>query len=230
MALGDSNSFRAGSPNPFHNASDSDFESRPRGYSDSSQGDGRPSLDSARPDMIEEVSEPQSPEDPGDTTEARSSALTNLIRDLSPPNSRDSKSLLGYGTNSRYSDSDQYSTPSVIIDDVDDHVTERTTLLPTARLPGRPMSRASRSAPGYVQKLEMQFRNRWATLIYASRDVVHTLSHPRQWDLQKASSVTIGAVAAVFLGLLLNILDALSYGKSINDLFTALWDANYAKV
>lgn len=230
-ALGDSNSLRSGSPNPFHNASasDSDFESRPRRYSDSSHGDGRRSMDSARPDMIKEVSEPQSPEDTGDTTEAQPSALSNLIRHGSPSNGKDSK-LLGYGTNSRYSDWDQYSTPSIIVDDGDDDaVTERTTLLPTERFSGRPISGASKRPAGYGQKMEMQFKNHWAKLKYASRDVVKTLSHPRQWDLRQVSSVTIGGVAAVFLGLLLNILDALSYGKLIDELLTALLYANYGE-
>lgn len=186
-------------------------------------------MDSARPDMIEEVSEPQSPEDNGDTTEAQPSALSNLIRRSLPLNGKDGKNMLGYGTNTTYSDSDQYSTPSVIIDDVDDDVTERTTLLPAERLSGRSLSRASKKPPGYGQNMEIHFKNHWAKLKYASRDVVKTLSHPRQWDLREVSSVTIGAVAAVFLGLLLNILDALSYGKFTDDLSTALPDANFAK-
>ncbi|KAE9975946.1 hypothetical protein BLS_002331 [Venturia inaequalis] len=225
-ALGDSNSLRSGSPNPFHNAStsDSEFESRPRRYSDSSHGDGRRSMDSARPDMIQEVSEPQSPEDTGDTTEVKPSALSNLIRHGSPPNGKDSK-LLGYGTNSRYSDSDQYSTPSVLIDDVsEDGVTERTTLLPTERFSGRPISRASKSPAGYGQKMEMQFKSHWAKLKYASRDVAKTLSHPRQWDMRKVSSVTMGALTAVFLGLLLNVLDALSYGMILFPLSEETFD------
>ncbi|KAE9979323.1 hypothetical protein EG328_000968 [Venturia inaequalis] len=225
-ALGDSNSLRSGSPNPFHNAStsDSEFESRPRRYSDSSHGDGRRSMDSARPDMIQEVSEPQSPEDTGDTTEFKPSALSNLIRHGSPPNGKDSK-LLGYGTNSRYSDSDQYSTPSVLIDDVsEDGVTERTTLLPTERFSGRPISRASKSPAGYGQKMEMQFKSHWAKLKYASRDVAKTLSHPRQWDMRKVSSVTMGALTAVFLGLLLNVLDALSYGMILFPLSEETFD------
>ncbi|TID21547.1 hypothetical protein E6O75_ATG04942 [Venturia nashicola] len=226
-ALGDSNSLRSGSPNPFHNASnsDSDFESRPRRYSDSSQGEGRQSVDSARPGVIKEVSEPQSPEDTGETTEAQPSALSNLIRHGSPPNGKDSKNLLGYGTNSKYSDSDQYSTPSVIVDDVsDDGVTERTTLLPTERLSAKPASRFSKKPSGYSHTMEMHFKNYWAKLNYASRDVVEALSHPRQWNLREASSLTIGALAAVFLGLLLNILDALSYGMILFPLSEPIFD------
>jgi SulP family sulfate permease len=222
--LGDSVSLRSGSPNPFHNAlgSESDFDGRSRGYSDSTQGEGRQSLDSSKPDIIEEVSEPQSPEDTGDAaeTEAQPSALTNLIRDHSPPKS--SKGFLGYGTNARYADSDQYTTPSVIVDDVDDGVTETTTLLPRERLPGR-SGGVSAKFSGYGEEMEIQFKNRWAKLKYTSQDVVRSLSHPKEWDLREISSVTIGAVAAVFLGLLLNILDALSYGKLTADLITALF-------
>jgi hypothetical protein len=171
-------------------------------------------LDSTRPDIIEEVSEPQSPEDTGDISEAQPSGLTNLIRDNSSP--KGSKDFLGYGTNARYADSDQYSTPSVIVDDADDGVTESTTLLPRARFPGRPATVAQKFS-GYGEEMEMQFKNRWAKLKYASQDVIKSLSHPKEWNLQEISSVTIGAVAAVFLGLLLNILDALSYGKSTAD-------------
>lgn len=223
-ALGDSNSLHTGSPSPFHNASasDSDFESRSRAYSNSTQGEERPSLDSARPDKIEEVSEPQSPEDTGDTTEAQPLALSNSIRDNSPTNSG-SQDFLRYGTNSTYADTDQYSSPSDTVNDVHDGATETTTLLPRERLPGRLTSRSSKKFSGYSEEMEVRFKNRWTKLKYASRDVVQTLSHPKQWDLRELSSVTIGAVAAVFLGLLLNILDALSYGKSPDDHFTALF-------
>jgi hypothetical protein len=175
-------------------------------------------LDSTRPDIIEEVSEPQSPEDTGDAAEDQPSALTNLMRDNSPP--KGNKDFLGYGTNSRYADSDQYTTPSVIVDDVDDGITEITTLLPRERIPGRPAG-VSQKISGYGEEMEIQFKNRWAKLKYASQDVIKTLSHPKEWDLREISSVTVGAVAAVFLGLLLNILDALSYGKCAADLVTA---------
>jgi hypothetical protein len=37
--------------------------------------------------------------------------------------------------------------------------------------------------------------------------------HPELWDFNAAFHVSLGAVSAVLLGLLLNILDALSYGK-----------------
>ncbi|QDS74427.1 hypothetical protein FKW77_006102 [Venturia effusa] len=220
-ALGDSHSYRSSSPNLFHTASDSDVESRPRRSSDSTQGEGRPSVDSTRPEMIEEVSEPQSPEDNGETTEPQPSALSNLIRD----NYESGKNVQGYGTNSRYpdSDSDHYSTPSVVIDDLEDDVTERTTLLPTERLSGRPMTRTSKRPSGYGQKMEIHFKNHWAKIKYASRDVVQTLSHPQKWDLREISSVTIGATAAVFLGLLLNILDALSYGMILFPLGDAVF-------
>jgi hypothetical protein len=46
----------------------------------------------------------------------------------------------------------------------------------------------------------------------------HHVKHPELWDLNVALQVSLGAVSAVLLGLLLNVLDALSYGK-ISTLF-----------
>lgn len=37
--------------------------------------------------------------------------------------------------------------------------------------------------------------------------------HPELWDVNAVVSASLGAVSAVLLGLLLNVLDALSYGK-----------------
>lgn len=169
-------------------------------------------MDSSRPDVIEEASEPQSPEDTGDAaqTQPQPSGLTNLIRDHSPP--KNSKNFLGYGTHARYADSDQNSTPSVIVDEVDDRVTETSTLLPRERLPGRPAG-VSNKISGQGEEVELRFKNRWQKLKYAVHDAVKTLSEPKEWSLSEITSVSIGALAAVFLGLLLNILDALSYGE-----------------
>jgi hypothetical protein len=36
--------------------------------------------------------------------------------------------------------------------------------------------------------------------------------HPARWDVQEMLKTSVGALSAVFLGVLLNLLDALSYG------------------
>jgi len=55
-------------------------------------------------------------------------------------------------------------------------------------------------------------KGRWETVRYEIGRFWKTACVPQDWDIRHASSVALGAIAAVFLGLLLNVLDALSYG------------------
>jgi hypothetical protein len=170
-------------------------------------------MESSRPDVIddviEEVSEPVSPqENDYNPSAAHPSALSNLMRERLSPSRVGGKSQT-----SSYGESDQQSGPSVFIDDVDiGETTEASPLLPRERLPGRSYSSHQKDTrlPG---PLKLHLKSRWAKIKYEYRSMVYTASHPKDWDVKQLVHDGSGAVAAVFLGLLLNILDALSYGK-----------------
>jgi sulfate permease, SulP family len=92
--------------------------------------------------------------------------------------------------------------PAIVVDDVEPgEVTETSALL------GRSRTRSS------MYKQEWDFG--W--LRYKFGDAVEStwqnVTHPAEWDVKEITHVTIGAISAVMLGLLLNVLDALSYGK-----------------
>jgi hypothetical protein len=92
--------------------------------------------------------------------------------------------------------------PAIVVDDVEPgEVTETTALL------GRSGSRSG--------NLKYSGRYRW--LKYRVGNAIeeswYKLTHPGEWDVKEMSHLTIGAISAVLLGLLLNVLDALSYGR-----------------
>jgi SulP family sulfate permease len=182
--------------------------------SDSEQGDTRTSIDSSRPDIIddviEEVSEPVSPEGEGSSAIAgHASGLSNLMKDRRS-RGRDGDSIAVES----FSEFDQRSGPSVFIDDVETgEVTEASPLLPRERLPGRSYNTNPKDA-GHRVSRHIKMKKRWAKIKYEFDSLVYTVSHPRDWDAKQMAHDGLGAVAAVFLGLLLNILDALSYGES----------------
>ena len=178
------------------------------------ESDGpRTSTDSTRPEAIVEVSEPASPEDTedGDATDPRqhASALSSMIRDT---RSQKRGQYLSIASPERDDDDDSHSEVSIVVDDYDTgEVTETSNLLPRARLP--PPKRAHRyKDPGFAEQQKANLSKRWNWLKFATKDVMSTAMNPKEWDVKQASSAAVGAVAAVFLGLLLNILDALSYG------------------
>jgi hypothetical protein len=214
-ALGESPNVRSTSHHA--SASDSVLDGRTPPISvrsDSEHGDARESTDSLRPDItgdvIEEVAEPVTPEreDPA-AYPGHASGLSHLMRDRQAQG-RDEGST---GVSS-YTDFDQHSAPSVFIDDVETgEVTEASPLLPRERLPGRLYSSIQKD-DGYAPPRNIHLKGWWAKTKHEYRSVVHTVSHPQEWDIREMGRTGMGAVTAVFLGLLLNILDALSYGRS----------------
>jgi len=209
-ALGESPSSRSLASHRL-SPSDADLQRAPSVFSDSEQGEPRDSIDSSRPEAIEEVSEPVSPEEhgqqAGDHTKAMPSTLSNLLRsstskpsDYLPPGPRGS---FGSGGRSR--------SPQIVIGDADvDEVTETTSLLPRARLPEPPRNKWK--DVGFHERSLHPIKGRWKSFRYELGRYWKSLRTPRDWDIRNASSIAIGAVAAVSLGLLLNVLDALSYG------------------
>jgi SulP family sulfate permease len=222
-ALGESSSVRTAGHHA--SASDSMLDGRTPPLSvlsDSEHGDTRDSTDSPRPDItsdvIEEVAEPVTPErdDPA-VQSGQASGLSNLIKD-NQAQGRDEESI-GVGS---YSEFDQRSSPSVFIDDVEtNEATEASPLLPRERLPGRSYS-STPKAGDYATPRNIHLKGWWTKIKYEYRSMTYVVSHPQDWNIQEMGRNGMGAVTAVFLGLLLNILDALSYGGSADFVFASL--------
>jgi hypothetical protein len=92
--------------------------------------------------------------------------------------------------------------PVVVVDVEPGEVTEETALLVGMR--ARPVQKL-----GYGWRVEKA----WARVEETVRTSWHGLTHPSEWDVREMTQLAIGAVSAVVLGLLLNVLDALSYGE-----------------
>lgn len=108
---------------------------------------------------------------------------------------------------------ERHSRPSVLIDDVEvGKVTEITPLLPRERLSGRvENTRYQDYRPpnkGFLHRLT----NQLSQFKHDTENAFETIVHPRRWDVREALNSGVGMLSAVFLGVLLNILDGLSYG------------------
>jgi hypothetical protein len=207
-ALGESPSSRTGATSfsglQGRSLSDTEFEARNKAgsiFSDSEQGEYRDSLDYSRPEAIEEVSEPVSLEQYDDRLHKLKSQPSHFIQHPLP----------NAGSIENYPDTDRPSKPSVLAEGGDvGEVTESTSLLPRPRLTATPKSRKKDLA--YTEGHWAGRQSRWTTFRYELAKAWRKTTNPSERDLRHASSIAIGALAAVFLGLLLNVLDALSYG------------------
>jgi SulP family sulfate permease len=214
-ALGESPSSRTGatSSSGLQGPSLSDTELAGRNkdgsiFSDSEQGEYRDSIDSSRPEVIEEVSESVSPEEHDDQLPKLKPQISAPSYIIQHPPSKTRNYLTAQP------DIDRPSSPSILEDGVDvGEVTESTSLLPRPRLIEPPKNRKTDIV--YTERHWVRRKGRWATFRYELARAWGTTTSPSQWNLRHASSMVIGALAAVFLGLLLNVLDALSYGTII---------------
>jgi SulP family sulfate permease len=185
-------------------------------FSEAESDDPRSSIDSTRPEAIVEESEPVSPEEhEGSTatdTRQHASALSSMIRNTQP---QKRGQYLSVASPEREDDSDSYSDVSIVVDGYDTGaVTETSALLPRARLPA-PKKRPHQykhTDPSFAEQQRAVISKRWNWFKFSFKEAVSKATNPKEWDVQQASSAAVGAIAAVFLGLLLNILDALSYG------------------
>jgi len=229
LALADNASLHSGSPTrrPFT----ADSTSRNSTYFSAPEYSSKPrrqdSVDSTNiPEVIEEVSEPVSPIAHASTGAAErdgedigllssSSALTNMIR-------RSKSDLRLENGNGRQSHegADGYDERTTTIDQADGSVDEHTPLL---LKPSRPAEEALKSTQS--EDLEGQVRTKKQTklrqLVKEAEEKAagawKIAKNPKSWDgkviFQKAIKDPIGLLPCVFLGVLLNVLDALSYGK-----------------
>lgn len=178
---------------------------------------------SARPEAIQEVSEPTSPQSSRSSQKSQcQSALTELMRN-SPPSEEDSQ-----GTDEDESPTTAGVQPVTVREGIISQPSERTTLL------------GERTAYGSIKDLEgqqlarpelsHQIRAVWQRSKKQAARIVRIASNPKSWDRQEILEYGIRQPASfvppVILGLLLNILDALSYGMILfplgNATFTGL--------
>lgn len=164
--------------------------------------EGRPSLDSTGSDIIaeERESDPASPE----TVIARF-----------PSDRISSQRLHGRKDVDAHDSQSSATVPDVVVQD-----TEETPLLPKARLSradSQPQRKASTSAPkdtGFGN-LKTRFARSLGTgrkhLVQVGRSVTNPKNYTRD-AFYAGATASLQMSSAVFLGLLLNILDALSYG------------------
>lgn len=210
-ALGESPRGRGG----FSYPSDSDSESRQRGESARSDREReRTSFESTRPEVIEE--EVVTPEE-AETGRPKSSGLTDLFRPKKQPLPRTS-----FSSRAKGSRPDVGPAPDIIIDDVEQgEVTETTALLSPRRTRDSATVRYNSSGyrPGWRphKGILISFRN-------SITETLGQLKRPERWDVQALLHMSLGAVSAVFLGLLLNVLDALSYGMILFPLGESIFE------
>ncbi|GAP86129.1 putative sulfate transporter family protein [Rosellinia necatrix] len=178
---------------------------------------------SSSTDWIEELSEPSSPDDETDATEnAGPSMLTSMLR-RSPPEALPSSTYIGDDScdnELRASRSTGtmplYPEPTGLGPGASDGTSEITPLLGSGPRKSTP--------PGDLEDLENQKPRararhaRWSIKEEAGRRMrgLTTVANPKYWNAKtvwdKAVVGPIRCLPAVIVGLLLNILDALSYG------------------
>jgi SulP family sulfate permease len=135
-----------------------------------------------------------------------------VIQGSEPQKRRD---YLSIGSQGRERGHDEHSEIGIVVDDYGTgDVTETSALLPRERLPSSKKTprQYKHTDPGFAEQQRSVLSKRWSWLKFAAKDVLASATRPQNWDIRHTSQVVIGAFAAVFLGLLLNILDALSYG------------------
>lgn len=175
---------------------------------------------SSRPEAIQEVSEPTSPRSSHSSQQSRcQSALAEMIRN-SPPIEEDSDE-----TDEDESPADTEVHPVTVREGIISQPSEQTTLL------------VKRTAYGSIKDLEGQRvarpgpMNRFRDAIQQSKTqiarTVRMASHPKSWNRQEVLKygvrIPASFVPCVLLGLLLTILDALSYGEpKENQIFVRL--------
>ena len=189
---------------------DSDFDRENPSY--------RISHESLRPGVIEEVSEPASPMSSLSDQIKRQSTLAELIRrypstEASSRDTEDEEALASVGVR-----------PVTIREGIISQPSERTPLL------------QKQTAYGSIKDLESQKRvggiesSRRNPIIRQTVDhymgVGRVVLNPKSWNRQDmwkyAIHQPISLIPSVILGLLLNVLDALSYGKTITRPFAGL--------
>jgi SulP family sulfate permease len=223
-ALSDRASIQSSSPPPRH-AIQTHLDYCFTGGSDndsSMTGGGEP----IHRETIEEVSEPVSPAD-GHSPPSRpgTSALSDLIRrsppSTTPPN-EESEQIPRSNGHAATSTTDE-GQPKLVITPNGVAVDERTPLLSKPKGPEPHIHPDYIGGEGDLEDQKPRKKPYWSKLHKAvawpreqGGEIARTVFTPRNWDTKAiwkhAVAAPIGYLPAVILGLLLNVLDALSYG------------------
>ena len=179
---------------------------------------------STRPGVIQEVSEPVSPDDVGSSRKSSPvSALTELIRN-SPSSQEESLDLEeSVGSGGEEMPCDEGYQAVTVRKGIISQPTVRTKLLLRRAMSGHETS----SVYGSITDLESQKTNDQGLSSWVRVIATHTresgelmfgrILNPRSWNRQAIWTYgfrqPLSYVPPVILGLLLNILDALSYGR-----------------
>lgn len=181
-------------------------------------------LDDLRPPMIQEVSEPATPE-PGYPAPG-TSIITNMIRKSPPSTSpQDNEGIRGVSPEPRDEDEEEGTAqwrPAVTSNGVTTLYSERTPLL--KKYSAEPPHPDYIHGEHDIEHQKLRRRGSWPKFrklvsrssekgLYALRLVTNYKGWDRKAIWQKAIVAPSGYLPAVILGCMLNILDALSYGK-----------------
>ncbi|KAK5120955.1 hypothetical protein LTR85_005739 [Meristemomyces frigidus] len=170
-------------------------------------------------ETIEERSEPPTPN--GDMASApASSELTEALRKQGHSGYLDADELESNAATSRENSTPQ--VPEVVVTDDDTaNATEASPLLPRERLSG-PRKQAYDTAPDVEDQSTLnigtwnRLGHHYPSIHYLTSRFRRTVLSPKSWDFRQIGRTVVlqpvSTLPAVFLGLLLNLLDALSYG------------------
>jgi SulP family sulfate permease len=177
-----------------------------------------------QPPAIQEVSEPASPENTHSVSprvkpkRSNISEITKLFHSQQEPEQE-----AGPSGSSRGGDSVRSDIPELVIEESED-MDENTPLMRKTvdyeaihkgnpNGPGDLEGQPVRRRKGRLQELQTIA----STVRQKSRSCFYTVSHPKSWDAktiwERGVKEPVGLLPCVFLGVLLNVLDALSYGK-----------------
>ncbi|KAF2171271.1 hypothetical protein M409DRAFT_63621 [Zasmidium cellare ATCC 36951] len=177
-------------------------------------------LGAQRPEPIAERSEPATPnEELGPRGSFDASTIAGASDALLIYNEDSHSPSPGLGGRRRTSAS---RVPEVVVTNEDGDMGETTPLLPRARLSSPRKQRYDAGGDLESQPKQAPHQGIWNRLGHhypsfrAIRRVVDVASNPKRWDMRQVASTVVykpvKALPSVFLGLLLNLLDALSYG------------------
>jgi SulP family sulfate permease len=193
-----------------------------------------------RHDTIQEVSEPVSP----DTSPTRHSVLTDMIRRSPPSTSPLNEEEQNGDRRSQKGKQDEPSLDEgrliITSNGLKRDASERTPLLgknATIETHHPDWIRGEQDLEGQAYRRKASWPKLRSVVLWPKEkgvDIARTVFNPKRWDRKaiwdNAVIAPIGYFPAVVLGLLLNILDALSYGrcKVFSDFNSAsLWRANF---
>ncbi|RMZ88819.1 hypothetical protein DV736_g3948, partial [Chaetothyriales sp. CBS 134916] len=174
-------------------------------------------FDESHVEIIEEVSEPVTPQGNEHVDAQAASALTNMLHEHI---NQDEQQVVGDVGNA------VDGHPGLVVPGRDGDADESSPLLPHKR---HSVTYGDLADLEEQHKRRTHDRPRWYRPVEHVRSCGYILTHPKTWSLkaiyQQAVVRPVGLLPAVFLGLLLNVLDALSYGMILFPLGHPIFDA-----